>query len=210
MTQRSLHGFGTGPSGSGPLPWGEVKKRLRGKTEKELIKLLGDCYRTSPDVRVKLSLAVSGGKRETKAIVSELKARLHHEFCTTNRNGSPKTPDLKEARRIVSLARSSVDDPDLAVDLMLEHLKHGVDFTLRYGDMQTSYYASIESVFAKTCKYIAAHRSEIDLDAAMERIDEIFLKTNMIGWGFHDELAYIIKELQITLAGENVHDFVMR
>ena len=187
--------FQTSVGEPGILTWSEVKERLSGRSEKGLLKLLGECYSISPDVKVKLSLAVSEGREEASNIISDLHKRLYKEFWTKEENGAFIIPDLNKARRIVTVAKRSTDDPVLLLNLMLDHFEHGVGFTGEHGDMWDAYYGSIESMFQKTCDYIVAHRSEIDLDIALKRIDENIKKTDMMGWGFHDNLVEIREEL---------------
>lgn len=175
-------------SKTGTLPWREIKKRIKGKTEKELVTLMGKCYKASPDVRILLSMSVSGGRDENKIIMSDLKKRLDSIFWTTKKNGCPVVPDLREANKVITLAKNSFKDPEILVDIMLDHLEHGVGFTMEYGDMWENYYTSIENQFEKTCKFIATHSSEIDLDEALERIDNQIYETRNIGWGFEDTL----------------------
>lgn len=191
--------FRTSVGEPGIITWSEVKKRLMGRSEKELISLLSDCYKLSPDVKVKLSLAVSEDKTETSKIILELKKRLHKTFWTYEKNGCPKNPDLKEANKIISLAKSATDDKKLLLDLMLDHFQHGIDFTMKLGDLWDAYYGSIERMFQKSCDLIIDHRSEIDLDNALKRIDENIEKTELIGWGFHDNLVDMREELKQRL-----------
>lgn len=181
------------------LSWSEIKMRLKGKSEKELISLLSNCYKLSPYVKIKLSLAVSEDQTEISKIILELKKRLQKTFWAYEKNGCPKNPDLKEANKIISLALRSTDDPNLLLDLMLDHFEHGIDFTMALGDLWDAYYGSIERMFQKTCGLIIDHRSEIDLDKALKRIDENIKKTELIGWGFHDNLVDMRIELKENL-----------
>jgi hypothetical protein len=202
--QKNIDWFSEAAERSELLSWSEIKMRLKGKSEKELISLLSDCYKLSPDVKVKLSLAVSENKTETSKIILELKKRLHKIFWTYEKNGCPKNPDLKEANKIISLAKSATDDKNLLLDLMLDHFQHGIDFTMKLGDLWDAYYGSIERMFQKTCDLIIDHRSEIDLDNTLKRIDENIEKTELIGWGFHDNLVEMREELKEKL-GEKFH-----
>ena len=115
--------FGNGTDDREHIKWSEIKKRLKGKSERELLNLLGECYKTSPDIRIILALAVFERRNENIVILSDLKKRLHSDFWTKGHDGGPKRPDLKEAKRILSLARKTNDDPSLLADLMLDHLK---------------------------------------------------------------------------------------
>lgn len=186
----------------GAPSWGEVKKRLGKMADEELVALLGECYRASPDMRVKISLAVSRGRGENKRILADLKKRLHAIFNTYERNGCPRRPDLKEARAIITLAKRSADDPPALVDLMLSYLEEGIDHTQRHGDMWPGFYGSIESVFEKTCEYILEHRTNVDLDATLARIDADISEVRMMGWGFHENLSYVRDELTQKLGGK--------
>ncbi len=184
---------------TGPLPWREIKKRISGKNQKELLTMIGKCYRASPDVRIVLSMSVSEGRNENKIIISDLKERLNAIFWTTSKNGCPKTPNLREAGKIITLAKNSTTNPAILVDIILDHLEHGVGFTMEYGDMWESYYTSIENQFERTCKFIVAHQSEIDMDRALDRIDKQIEETRNIGWGFEETLDAFREDLMEKL-----------
>ena len=56
--------------------------------------------------------------------------------------------------------------------------------------------------FEKTCKFIADHRNEIDVNKALDRIDKQIYETRNIGWGFEETLDSIKDELVKMLEGE--------
>ncbi len=185
---------------AGTLPWREVKKRLSGKTEKDLINIIGVCYKVSPDVKIRLSLTLSEGHEENVKIISNLKDRLLKAFWDAEKNGAPKGANLKEAKKIITLAKSSTDDPIVLLDLMLDHFQHGVEFTVKYGDMWEDYYDNIENMFIKTCEFIIKNKSQIDIDTALARIKKYVDQTEIMGWGFHENLSYFKEELEKKLS----------
>lgn len=184
---------------SNVLSWSEIKKRLKGKSEKELIDLLKECYKQSPEVKIKLSFAVSENKEESSKVISVLKDRLKREFWTVKKNGAFRKPDLRNARKIVTLAKNSLDDPDMIIDIMVDHFEHGVGFTAKYGDMWEGYYGSIENMFQKTCDYIVKNKEKIDHGPAVERIDKTIENSPVIGYGFYDNIVDMRDELKQRL-----------
>ena len=188
--------FGVDSGGPGILPWREVKNRLSGRTDKELISLLGECYRLSADNRVRLSLAVSDGHEETGKVIENLQTQLRNAFWATGRGGRPREPDLKRARHVISLAKKSTDDQQAILDLMFDYVSHAVGFTAEYGEMWDSYYSSIDGMFEKVCKHIVKHRSKIDIENAFERIDECIEMCGRFGYGVQDNMEYLKDELE--------------
>jgi hypothetical protein len=134
--------------------------------------------------------------------MADLKERLSAVFWTTSKNGCPRTPNLRDAGKIITMAKKSTADSGVLVDIMLDHLEHGVGFTMEYGDMWEGYYTSIENQFERTCKFIAEHKAEFDIDKALRRIDKQIYETRNIGWGFEETLDSIKDELVEMLEGE--------
>ena len=197
--QKKLGMFSGTSEGSGILSWSEIKKRLKGRSERELIDLLKDCYKQSPEVKIKLSFAVSDNKEESSNVISVLKDRLHREFWTVEKNGAFRKPDMREARKIVTLAKNSVDDPEMIVDIMVDHFEHGVGFTAKHGDMWDGYYGSVENMFRKTCDYIVKNKERIDHERAMERIEKTVENSPVMGYGFYDYIVEMRDELKQRL-----------
>jgi len=180
------------------LPWVEIKKRLKGKSDKELVSIISSCYKESDEVKFYLTSLVVDAD-EADEILMELKERLSQAFWNTAKNGQPLGPNLKEARNILSDVKKVTKNPKTIINFMLDYVEHGVDFTNEYGDMLAGYYSSIESMFESLENYLIKNIDKINVAVTMNRIDDIVNKSNGIGWGFHDNLLDMYVGLKCTI-----------
>jgi len=183
------------------LPWVEIKKRLKEKSDKELLSLISSCYKTSDEVKFYLTSIVVD-EEEANEILMELKEILSQAFWATAKNGRPLGPNLKEAKKVISAVKEVTNNPETIVNFMLDYVEHGVGFTNVYGDMWDGYYSSIEGMFESLEKHLMKNVDKIDIEVTMNRIEDIVNKSNGIGWEFHDNLLdryvalkFSIKEL---------------
>jgi len=176
----------------------EIKKRLKGKSDKELVSIISSCYKESDEVKFYLTSLVVDAD-EADEILMELKERLSQAFWNTAKNGQPLGPNLKEARNILSDVKKVTKNPKTIINFMLDYVEHGVDFTNEYGDMLAGYYSSIESMFESLENYLIKNIDKINVAVTMNRIDDIVNKSNGIGWGFHDNLLDMYVGLKCTI-----------
>lgn len=68
---------------------------------------------------------------------------------------------------------------------MLFYVKKGVQFTNSYGDIDGSFYTSMEGMYEQTVKYIVDSKLVSEF---IKRCQSVVKDTNGIGWGFHNQL----------------------
>ena len=180
------------------LPWVEIKKRLTEKSDRELLSMLSSCYKASDEVKFHLT-AIAVDEEEANELLMELKEILSEAFWATAKNGRPLGPNLKEAKKVLSAVRKVTNNPEKIVNFMLDYVEHGVGFTNAYGDMWEGYYSNIEGVFESLGDYLIKNVDEIDIEAAMNRIEDFVSKSNGIGWGFHDNLLDMYAALKFSI-----------
>ncbi len=69
---------------------------------------------------------------------------------------------------------------------MLYYVEMGVQFTNTYGDINESFYSSMETMYEHAARLIAANGLRDEFET---RCKEIVDDTRNIGWGFHDALS---------------------
>ncbi len=180
------------------LPWVEIKKRLKEKSDRELLSILSSCYKASDEVKFYLTSIVADDG-DANEILIELKERLSQAFLATAKSGQPLGPNLKEARKIISDVKKLTKKPETIINFMLDYVEHGVEFTNKYGDMWDGYYSSIESMFESLETYLIKNVDKINVAVTMNRIENIVNKSNGIGWGFHDNLLDMYVGLKCTI-----------
>jgi hypothetical protein len=180
------------------LPWVEIKKRLKEKSDRELLSIISSCYKASDEVKFYLTSIVADDD-DANEILIELKERLSQAFLATAKSGQPLGPNLKEARKIISDVKKLTNKPETIINFVLDYVEHGVEFTNKYGDMWDGYYSSIESMFESLENYLIKNVDKINVAVTMNRIENIVNKSNGIGWGFHDNLLDMYLGLKCTI-----------
>lgn len=180
------------------IRWGEIKKRLKGKPEKELLSIISNCYKLSNEVKYFLTCEISESDEELERVFAELKGKMSSIIWAKARNGMPLGPNLKEARKIVTDVKKLTKDPITIIEFMLLYVEHGIDFTCEYGDMWESYYISVENMLDTAVKMILKNAILLDKDEYGDRIDEMVERTSRMGWGFNESLTDIAEDLKNT------------
>jgi hypothetical protein len=181
------------------LPWTEVRRRLRGRPERELLRLIGECYRASAEVRERLSIELMEGRQEREEAIRRCRGRIEGAFWAEDRRGGPVAPDLRAARACVSRVAALTDDPGTRLDAMLDFVEHGVGFANMYGDLWQGYYDSVEGMFLRAREALLANRDGPDAARVMARVEAIVGKCRYEGYGFRDNLEGWTEELREEL-----------
>ena len=71
-------------------------------------------------------------------------------------------------------------------DLLLHFVENGVEFANEYGDIDESFYTSVEKTYSNALDLIDKNGL---LDKFEKRAYKIVADTEGIGWGFHDYLG---------------------
>jgi len=186
-----------------PLP--EVKKRLRGRSEKQLIKMISDCYKLDEEVKFYLSTHLIENESERREMIQELREMLKSSFWS-RRGGVPNNPDLKQARKIISNLKKITNDPEIIISFMLDYIDHGISFSREYGDMWEAYYNNIDKMFGAMVKQIVENCNHLEIPAIIKRINEVVEKSAKFGWGVYATLTdwteELIEDLRKNVKGE--------
>lgn len=156
-----------------------VKKELTKLDKKSLIKLFGELYKKNKSVQEYLDHFANPYE---EALFEKYKEKVIEAFY-------PKRGfdySLKKGKTAISEFKKLSPTSDLMVDLMLVYVETGVRFTNDYGDINESFYSSIESVFSAALKLANKERL---LGVFEVRARQIMNDTENIGWGFHDMLC---------------------
>lgn len=162
------------------MPTKGLKKFLSTLSKEELIKHIVELDKKYKPVQEYHQVFVNN---DITSVVEKLKAQIKNEFYPSR--GLPKER-LSVARNAISDAKKLGLPPEILADLMLFYVETGVQFTNDYGDINESFYNSMESMFAKTLKLM---QKEGIIDQFKERAYKITEDSCDTGWGFHDTLC---------------------
>ena len=98
---------------------------------------------------------------------------------------------LKDGKQAISEFKKLGTSAVLVADLMLIYVETGVIFTNEFGDIEDSFYSSLETTFLAA---LTLMKKENLLDKFKDRAGKVVGDTSGTGWGFHDSLGDICSQ----------------
>lgn len=161
----------------------DLKKQLKNSNQKELVELIAELYKLSPDVKLFLSSEFAGDEVNDQ-IFENAKQAIKGEFF----------PQRGQVRMRYSVAKNAIShfkkmtrDEERTVDLMIYYVEIGTEFTQLYGDIDEKFYSSMASMFNKVTE-ICDHDEQLFL-RFKDRLYGIVEASEGTGWGYHDILC---------------------
>jgi hypothetical protein len=159
----------------------EVKSELNKLEKSDLIKHISELYKKFKPVKEYFDFYLNPDETD---ILNRYKERVQEGFY-------PKRGDQLQ----LSISRKAINDfkklgtsAEALADLMLFYVECGVEFTNDFGDINESFYISVETTFAKTLKLIDKEDLLLKFE---ERAGKIVEESSGIGWGFADYIAEV-------------------
>ncbi|HTV42306.1 MAG TPA: hypothetical protein VMF08_17175 [Candidatus Sulfotelmatobacter sp.] len=177
--------------------WQSVRQQLNGWSKSALIALVKDLYEASPDNRDFLQ-ARFHAEENTGAALEKYRRRIVDQFFPARGDGKLK---LAEARKAIRDYRKATGNLEGTIDLMLSYVENGTEFTREFGDINESFYNSLESVLNEMAQLLMKEGSE-RYPKFRERVQRLATRADGIGWGYGDALRGQVYELESELTGE--------
>ena len=162
----------------------ELKRKLKSKTQKELIDDIAILYKSFDVVKEYYQVQLSG---DDESVLQKYKEIIEHEFFPISERKDPPARLSVARKAITDYKKLTGSDVNIA-DIMVYYVETGVRFTNEYGDIDEAFYISMESMYEKALKFIVDKKLT---DIFNERLLAIVNDTDGIGWGFHDQLEYL-------------------
>jgi hypothetical protein len=156
-----------------------LKSDLAKLDKKALIEIIADLGKKNKAVQEYLSFYF---KPDEDGLFEKYKTKVYEAFFTKRGYGY----NLKQGKQAISDFKKLGPSEDLVADLMLFYVETGVEFTNDFGDIDATFYSSLESTFSAALKIM---KKEDVLDKFKDRAARILKDTRNIGWGFHDVLC---------------------
>jgi hypothetical protein len=161
------------------MGFSEVKSELKKLDKEDLIKHISELYKKYKPVKEYFDFYIS---QEENKILELYKDKVAEGFF-------PKRGDQLK----LSISRKAINDfkklgtsQESVADLLLHFVENGVEFTNNYGDINESFYTSIENTYHNALDLLAKNGI---LERFKGRAFKVIADTEGIGWGFHDYLA---------------------
>jgi len=157
----------------------DLKKELKKFDKGKLIDLVVDLYKKHKTVKEFFDFYVNPNERE---LFEKYRDKVFEAFYP-KRGFNYK---LKDGKQAISDFKKLGSSADLLVDLMLFYVETGVKFTNDFGDIEESFYSSLEKTYVQA---LTLMKKEELLEKFADRASNIIKDTDGIGWGFHDYLS---------------------
>lgn len=172
----------------------ELKKRMKGMTQEEMLALLCRVYKGSKQAQAIVDVALCGDAAEAE-LLSGYKKRVHTAFWGSRFS-------LKEARAAVLEFNRVAQNLENAAELMLFYVECGVAYTLEYGDIDERFYMSVESMFDNFVAALNAMDTADFYQRNADRIRKVCTDVECVGWGFPVELMESYAQIKWLLEAE--------
>ena len=157
----------------------EIKNELLSKDKEELVKQILELYKKYDPVKEYFDFYINPNEDK---LYERYKEKVREGFY-------PKRGDqlkLSISRKAINDFRKSETSKERFGELILYFAECGVEFTNDFGDINESFYLSIEKAFDDSLKLLAGDNV---LEKYKERANKVVEDTAGIGWGFHDSLG---------------------
>lgn len=170
--------------------WSIVEEELAELGRPALLRLIKELFDASAENQVLLASRFANLDIRESAI-EPYRKRIVDEFFPARGFGKL---GLREARKAITDYRRATKDMAGTLDLMLTYVEQGTRFTNQYGDIEESFYNSMESVLGEAIKLASGHP---DLyEQSCDRFTGLKRATDGIGWGYGDNISDMVDELE--------------
>ena len=177
--------------------WQNMRRQLDNRSKPVLIALVKDLHDASPDNRDFL-LARFQVEDDAGAALEKYRRKIVEQFFPARGDGKLK---LAEARKAIRDYRKATGNLAVTIDLMLTYVENGTEFTHEFGDINESFYNSLESVLTEMAQLLMREGKEL-YPRFRERIRRLAILVDGIGWGYGDAVRDQVFQLENELAGE--------
>lgn len=166
-----------------PAGWQKVRRQLDDWAKPALIALVKDLYDVSPDNRDFLQARFQAEENNGTAL-EKYRLRIVEQFFPARGDGKLK---LTEVRKAIRDYRKATGNLTGTIELMLTYVENGTEFTRQFGDINASFYNSLESVLIELTELLL-HQGNDLYPQFRERIQRLTVHADNIGWGYGDAL----------------------
>jgi hypothetical protein len=179
-----------------PAGWSAARQHLATWGRPALLALVKDLYEaaaTNRDfIHARCQADESGGE-----VLEKYQRKIVAQFFPARGFGKLK---LGEARKAIRDYRKATGNLLGTAELLLTYVENGARFTNEYGDIDERFYLSVESALAELAALLRGEAREL-YPSFRGRLAAVLEMTDGIGWGFHDQVADIVSQLEGDLDG---------
>lgn len=179
-----------------PGGWSAARQHLATWDKPALLALLKDLYDAAAGNRdfIHASCQAEDGGGE---VLEKYRQKIIRQFFSNSFIGIGPLK-LGEARKAIREYRKATGNIPGTAELLMTYVENGVEFTKQYGDIDDRFYNSVESALKELAALLRGGAREL-YPQFSERLATVELKSDCVGWGFHDYIADVVGQLEDEL-----------
>ncbi|MCK9364436.1 MAG: hypothetical protein M0P74_12665 [Syntrophales bacterium] len=179
-----------------PGGWSATRQQIATWEKPALLALVKDLYENSDENRNFIHARCQTGEGGGEAL-EKYRAKIVAQFFPARGDGKLK---LGEARKAICDYRKATCNLAGTVELLMTYVENGARFTREYGDIDERFYDSVESALEELADLLHAEAREM-YPQLRDRLTRVERMTDGIGWGFHDFIGDVVRQLEKELGG---------
>ncbi len=169
--------------------WGDIETSLKQLETDQLISLVRDLYKLSPENKDFFHTRFSATGEDPLPRYKKIIKESVHPYLEEH-----GIIDIGKAIDTIHRYTKAVDDPIGEADLKIYFVECGNDFTLSYGDIDEDYYDAMLDMYEYAIETVLETPREKQKEF-QKRLKEIMESASHIGWGYGDGLADLYYEV---------------
>jgi len=175
--------------------WSAIRQQIAEWSKPALLTLVKDLHDASPEnrdfLRARFDAENTGGEA-----LEKYRRKIIEQFFPQRGDGKLK---LAESRKAIRDYRKATGNVAGTIDLMLTYVENGTEFTQQFGDINESYYNSLESVLNELARLLCGEGREL-YPKFRDRLTRVEQLADHIGWGYGDYVREQVAMLEDELA----------
>ena len=166
------------------IKWSDVKKALAALDKAACLGLLQELFKLSPQNRAFFAARFGSGAGED--LLGPFRKRMREPFYP--RRGGFGSLKMDDARSAVREYEKATGDLRGTVDLMLDFVEAGSEFTHEFGDIDAAFYDSLTGMLNRAIDRLRSPEGWRLVPEMHDRLVHVAKAVGDIGWGFSDHV----------------------
>ncbi|MFK5986134.1 MAG: hypothetical protein QM479_12020 [Pseudomonadota bacterium] len=169
------------------VTWKDLKAVISDKAQAEQLKLIGDLYSLNDENKTFIHARYLIGKNGLQPYKEIISDALYPDVMWND------SIQLSVGRKAISDYYKATKDKLGQIELMVFYVETGNQFTLDIGDIDESFYSSLESMFDRALTAIEKQPNKIQIKF-LHRLSRIVVSAKDMGWGYYDYISESLEE----------------
>ena len=168
--------------------WDDIKTPIEQFKKSELVSLIRDLYRLSPENKDFFHTRFATGEDPLPRYKKIIQDAIHPYL------EDHEPLEIEKANDAINRYSKAVDDPIGEAELRIFYVECGNNFTLSYGDIDEDFYDAVLDMYESAIETILETPPDKQKEF-QKRLKAIMVSASHIGWGYGDGLGDLYYEV---------------